>query len=186
MNFRIKLFALLTIFLFASFNTFSQEPGHWESIFGEGESCPYLVPDRDYGTVWQEIDYDDSNWKIGEPGFGFGDGDDVTVLPVGTQSVYIRIAFDVQDLSDISDLYLDMDYDAGFVAYINGTEVARDNVQDPISWNMELNDYYEAIMYTGVHPYRYKLKEFVPSVLVPGKNVLAVEVHSWRAGANDF
>ncbi len=176
----------ITLFIMAYCNSFSQSTGHWESIFGEGEMCPYLVPDRDLGTAWQVIGYDDSDWKIGEPGFGFGDGDDVTVLPVGTQSVYIRIAFDVQDLSDISDLYLDMDYDAGFVAYINGTEVARDNVQDPISWNMELNDYYEAIMYTGVNPYRYKIGEFISSTLVTGENVLAVEVHSWRADANDF
>ena len=177
---------LIILFLIAYTHSFSQSTGHWESIFGEGESCPYLVPDRDLGTTWQEIGFDDSDWKIGEPGFGFGDNDDVTILPVGTQSVYIRIAFDVQDISDITDLYFDIDYDAGFVAYINGTEVARENVEDPISWNMELNDYYEAIMYTGVNPYRYKLKEFVPSVLVPGKNVLAVEVHSWRANANDF
>ena len=98
---------------------------------------------------------------------------------------YIRIPFSTTSL-DIMALTLDIRYDDGFVAYINGTEVARENVQDPISWNMELNDYYEAIMYTGVNPYRYKLKEFVSSVLVSGKNVLAVEVHSWRAGANDF
>jgi len=185
MNIRIIRHFLITLFLIASFNAFSQDI-HWESIFGEGESCPYLVPDRDLGTDWQQIGFDDSQWEIGEPGFGFGDGDDVTVLPVGTQCVYIRIAFDVQDISDITDLYFDVDYDAGFVAYINGTEVARENVQDPISWNMELIDYYEAIMYTGVNPYRYKLKEYVSSVLVPGKNVLAVEVHSWRANANDL
>ncbi len=186
MNNSFIRYIVLIIFIFTSYSSYSQETDHWESIFGEGVSCPYLVPDRDLGTVWQEISYDDSDWKIGEPGFGYGDDDDITILPDGTQSVYIRIAFDVHDISDITDLYFDVDYDAGFVAYINGTEVARENVEDPISWNMELTDYYEAIMYTGVHPYRYKLKEFVNSVLVPGKNVLAVEVHSWRADANDF
>ncbi|MCP4312090.1 MAG: T9SS type A sorting domain-containing protein [Bacteroidetes bacterium] len=186
MKLKIKYLTLLfTGVLFYS-NSYSQESGHWESIFGDGEMCPYLVPDRDLGTAWQEIGYDDSEWEIGEAGFGFGDDDDVTILPKGTQSVYIRIAFDVDNISDITDLYLDMDYDAGFVAYINGTQVARENVQDPISWNMELIDYYEAIMYTGVNPYRYKLGEFISSVLEPGKNVLAVEVHSYRAGANDF
>ncbi len=41
-------------------------------------------------------------------------------------------------------------------------------------------------MYTGVHPYRYKLKEFVSSALVTGKNVLAVEVHNQHAKSNDF
>ena len=182
--FRAGIFTLGLLFS-ANF-AFSQTTYHWESIFGEGDKCPYLVPDRDLGTAWQVIAYDDSDWKIGEPGFGFGDDDDLTILPIGTQSVYIRIAFDVQDISDITDLYFDVDYDAGFVAYINGTEVARENVQDPISWNMELTDYYEAIMYTGVNPYRYRIGEFISSTLVTGENVLAVEVHSWRADANDF
>ena len=183
---KFKKYLLLFIALLVYNFTFSQTSDRWESIFGDGELCPYLVPDRDLGTAWQVIGYDDSDWKIGEPGFGFGDNDDATLLPVGTQSVYIRIPFEVQDISDITDLYLDVDYDAGFVAYINGTEVARDNVQDPISWNMELTDYYEAIMYTGVNPYRFKIGDFISSALVTGENVLAVEVHSWRADANDF
>ncbi len=186
MKIRFKHYVILIILLVAHHNSFSQSPGHWESIFGEGESCPYLVPDRDLGTVWQEIGFDDSDWEIGEPGFGYEDDDDITILPYGTQSVYMRIEFTVQDISDITDLYFDVDYDDGFVAYINGTEVARENVVDPISWNMELSNYREAIMYTGVHPYRYKLKEFVNSVLVTGKNVLAVEVHNQNATSNDF
>ena len=101
MKLRIKYYALLVIFLFIYHSGFSQETAHWESIFGEGESCPYLVPDRDLGTDWQQIDFDDSDWEIGEPGFGFGDNDDVTLLPVGTQSVYIRIPFEVQDISTL-------------------------------------------------------------------------------------
>ena len=71
---------VLIIFIFTSNSSFSQDTDHWESIFGEGESCPYLVPDRDLGTAWQEINYDDSNWEIGEPGFGYGDDDDATEI----------------------------------------------------------------------------------------------------------
>jgi len=186
MNLRIAKNTFIIIFLLASVSSFSQESDRWESIFGDGQTCAYLVPDRDMGTAWQDVGFDDSAWPVGEPGFGFGDNDDVTILPQGTQSVYIRIEFDIDDISEIKDLYFDIDYDAGFVAYINGTQVARENVQDPISWNMELLDYYEAIMYTGVNPYRFKIGDYISSVLVPGKNVLAVEVHSYRANANDF
>lgn len=172
--------------IFVHFNTFSQESDHWESIFGEGDSCPYWVPDRDVGTAWQEISFDDSDWEIGQPGFGYGDDDDVTLLPYGTQSVYMRITFNVQDISDITDLYLDVDYDDGFVAYLNGIEVARENVEDPISWNMELSNYREAIMYTGVSPERWEIGEFIHTALVTGTNVLAVEVHNENASSNDF
>lgn len=79
-----------------------------------------------------------------------------------------------------------MDYDDGFVAYLNGTEVARENVQDPISWNMELDGFREAIMYTGVRPERYELKSFIETALQPGRNVLAVEVHNENASSNDM
>jgi hypothetical protein len=42
-------------------------------------------------------------------------------------SVYLRMPFTVDDVNDISQLLLDMRYDAGFVAYLNGQEVARRN-----------------------------------------------------------
>ena len=179
-------YILLIIFIVSQYNSYSQTPDHWESIFGDGDSCPYLVPDRDIGTAWHNTGFDDSGWEIGLPGFGYEDNDDNTILPYGTQSVYMRIEFTVQNISDIMDLYLDVDYDDGFVAYLNGTEVARENVQDPISWNMELDNYREAIMYTGVNPYRYKLGEFIASDLNTGNNVLAVEVHNQHANSNDF
>jgi hypothetical protein len=42
-------------------------------------------------------------------------------------SVYLRIPFEVTDLSSFNQLTLFMQYDDGFVAYINGTEAARGN-----------------------------------------------------------
>lgn len=179
-------YILTIIFTCSISNSFSQEADHWESIFGDGDTCPYLVPDRDIGTAWQNTGFDDSGWDIGLPGFGYEDNDDNTILPYGTQSVYMRVEFTVQDISDIMDLYLDVDYDDGFVAYLNGTEVARENVEDPISWDMELDNYREAIMYTGAHPYRYKIGEFISSDLNTGTNVIAVEVHNQHDNSNDF
>lgn len=45
----------------------------------------------------------------------------------GNSSSYIRVPFTVADLSAVDQLRLEMRYDAGFVAYINGQEVARRN-----------------------------------------------------------
>ena len=51
-------------------------------------------------------------------------------------SAYVRIPFDVPgDPADFDRLTLSMQYDDGFVAYLNGTEVARRNADDPLSWN---------------------------------------------------
>jgi len=177
---------IILIILFAQIRSFSQSIDHWETLFRTGDSCRYLVPDREVGTEWHFENFDDSGWPLGPSGFGYGDGDDNTLLPVGTQSVYLRVVFTVRQLSDITDLYLDVDYDDGFVAYLNGTEVARENVQDPVSWNMELDGFREAVMYTGVRPERFELKSFIETALQPGRNVLAVEVHNENASSNDM
>ncbi|MDX2431080.1 MAG: hypothetical protein QNK35_09115, partial [Bacteroides sp.] len=70
MSNRFIRFAFLIIFIGGHITSFSQTDDRWESIFGDGVSCPYLVPDQDLGTAWQVIGYDDSDWPIGEPGFG--------------------------------------------------------------------------------------------------------------------
>jgi hypothetical protein len=43
-------------------------------------------------------------------------------------SAYVRVPFDLPAEADIMLLDLNLHYDAGFVAYLNGQEVARDNV----------------------------------------------------------
>ena len=63
-------------------------------------------------------------------GFGYGDGDDTTVLSdmKGNYStVYIRKIFYVSSVIDPKRLKLRMDYDDGFIAYIDGKEFARAN-----------------------------------------------------------
>jgi len=185
MNIKYIQYFSLILFLLAHGNAFSQTTEHWETIVRVGDSCRYIVPDSEI-SGWQEKNFDDSAWKLGKSGFGWADGDDNTLIPEGSRSVYMRFEFTVQNISDVADLFLDMDFDAGFVAYLNGNEVARDNVEDPITWNMDLEYYREAIMYTGVNPERWEIGEFIASELDTGKNVLAVEVHSYRSYANDF
>ena len=50
-------------------------------------------------------------------------------------SAYVRIPFEVTDPADIDALILRMKYDDGFVAYVNGHEVARAGAPDRPSWN---------------------------------------------------
>ena len=72
--------------------------------------------------------FDDALWESGFTGIGYGDGDDVTVLDDMEDSyvtVYFRKTFQVADAAAITSLALEIDYDDGFVAYLNGTEVAR-------------------------------------------------------------
>ena len=53
----------------------------------------------------------------------------------GSVSAYLRIPFDVRDVHEIDSLTLEMQYDDGFVAYLNGTEIARRNAPDELSFD---------------------------------------------------
>ncbi len=50
-------------------------------------------------------------------------------------SIFMRIPFEVADVADLEKLILRMKYDDGFVAYLNGEEVARRNAPAAIVWN---------------------------------------------------
>jgi Lamin Tail Domain/CotH kinase protein len=50
-------------------------------------------------------------------------------------TVYVRSEFDVSSVSSIDTLSLHVQYNDGFVAYLNGQEVARRNAPVSLSWN---------------------------------------------------
>lgn len=50
-------------------------------------------------------------------------------------SAFLRIPFNVADPSAVAGLNLRMKYGDGFIAYLNGEEVARSNAPDPAVWN---------------------------------------------------
>ena len=81
---------------------------------------------------WTLEDFDASEWEVAPSGFGYGDRLDLigTVLDDMEDSyvtVYLRHTFEIDNLAAISSMAFNMDYDDGFVAYINGVEVARRN-----------------------------------------------------------
>jgi len=83
---------------------------------------------------WARPEFDDRGWEAAQAGVGFSDGDDTTLLSdmAGAYStVYLRRVFDVSDRFALSALALTIDYDDGFVAYLNGREVARSHAGPP-------------------------------------------------------
>ncbi len=103
-----------------------------------------LVPNRacwaywddgvDPGTDWAGLDYDDRGWRTGYAELGYGDGDERTVVRFGTDAndkpitTYFRRQFSVPDPSLFTNLILRFKRDDGAVVYLNGQEVARDNL----------------------------------------------------------
>ncbi len=161
---------------------------HWHTVIDMGDEWRYIVPGSELPTTWRGLGFDDSGWYSGPSGFGYGDGDDATVIEP-TMSVFIRKTFIVDDKDDVAQAYLHIDFDDAFIAYINGVEVARANIGNPgeqTPWNAPANNYYhEAKMYQGGHPDAFII-ENVADYLSDGVNVLAIQVHNHSISSSDL
>ncbi|MEM7396644.1 MAG: chitobiase/beta-hexosaminidase C-terminal domain-containing protein, partial [Verrucomicrobiota bacterium] len=116
-------------------------------LAAEGSGGRYLVPSNGLiGTTWTGGQgFDDSGWSNGQSALGFDTGSggydthiftDVSNVLFGiNNSIYLRILFDRDSALDIESLRLNMLYDDGFTAWINGQPVAADRSPASPIWN---------------------------------------------------
>ena len=125
--------------------------------------------ERSFPSGWNQGLTVPERFVTGRAGFGYGDDDDVTRLPAGTVAVLIRTTFEVPDPGAVASLVLGVDYDDGFVAFLNGERVAAANAPlgridftTPAARNHEAGreEYFDLEAHRGL--------------LRAGKNVLAV------------
>jgi len=153
------------------------------SVIDAGDPWKYLKGGSDPGSGWNNVFFDHSFWLEGPTGIGFGDGDDATVLSDMQNNyltVYTRKTFQLTDTSSITAMTLNIDYDDGFVAYINGHEVARSNISGTPSYDSPASGWNEA----GT-PVVFDLTVY-RNILLPGTNVLAIEVHNAEISSSDL
>ena len=156
------------------------------TLINEGDNFKYILPSSEPNSSWKSLNFNDANWSNGNSGFGYADGDDTTVIPNGTQSIYLRKKFSITDIDNIASLILDIDYDDAFVAYINGVEVARANINgNPPAYNAGTTVDREAMIYQGGYPERYEISDF-RSILNEGENILNIQAHNISANSSDF
>ena len=123
--------------------------GKGDAFFGDQAVGRAWVPTSgQYDRQWFKPDFDDVDWSLGQSGAGYerdkgyerfiGDGFDFEHQMHGkATSLYLRFPFDLLNLDAIhsaNQLFLRMKCDDGFVAYINGYEVARSNAPSNLSW----------------------------------------------------
>ncbi len=161
---------------------------HWETIIHNDDTWNYFPGTSEPDADWTSLNFDDSSWESGPGGFGYGDGDDNTILEPMT-SVYMRKTFDVADTSNMSWFIFHADYDDAFVAYVNGIELGRSyNIEGtPPAYDVEITDIHEANLYLGEQPEIYGIpKVLVPLVLNPGENIFTVQVHNANIFSSDM
>lgn len=161
---------------------------HWETAVNEGDNWHYYVGNANPPANWTSLAFDDSVWPSGPGGFGYGDNDDATVLPTGTLSVYYRQIFQVTDANQIKQMVLSMDYDDGFIAYLNGQEIARSStVSGQPNWNTLVGDHEATFYNLNAYPEPFTVSPtLIASFLQNGPNVLAVQVHNALTNSSDL
>ena len=168
-------------------------------LISESAGKRVTVPKRDIGAAWKtEMNYDVSGWQFcsGVPGgVGYDQGSDYQnwiTLDVGNDmsstgnnpntSCYIRIKFSLtdQDLPKYKTLSLQVRYDDGFVAYLNGTKVSWSHAPESPVWNSTSTDTHEA---NGLES--FDISSFAGN-LISGENLLAIQALNTNTSSSDF
>lgn len=180
----MRIIAILFCFLATNL---SAQIDHWETVVQDNDNWKYFTGTSEPASNWPSVTFDDSNWSEGQGGIGYGDGDDNTTI-FFTRALYIRKVFTIEDLSVIESVILDVDYDDGFVAYLNGVELTRQNVSgNPPSYMSFADSEHEAQLYQGGLPYRHVFSEDqVSDLLNEGLNILAIQVHNSTTFSSDL
>ena len=156
-----------------------------------------LVPAGPVADAWRGgATFDDSAWTAvaGSPGgIGYekstGYGGYITcdtgAQMYGLQSTcYVRIPFQFADtVDDLSTVTLRARYDDGFVAFLNGVEIARRNVTGTPMWNssaVTINDDASAVNFEDIPISNFQ------QTLRKGDNVLAIHAMNQPATSSDF
>ncbi|MBN1676817.1 MAG: lamin tail domain-containing protein [Kiritimatiellae bacterium] len=143
----------------------------------------------DLGTAWRASGFDDSRWPDGNAPLGYaaaGEYPDLdTVLSYGDNpdakpiTTYFRKPF-LLDAANVTNLTLAAKYDDGFVAYLNGAEVARGSMPGGT-----IGADTPASSHTAGAYELFNLDAHTGK-LVHGVNVLAVELHQSGPTSSDL
>lgn len=150
----------------------------------------YLDDGSDQGTAWYATEFDDSAWASGPAPLGYSDSNGrapATTNSFGPDTnakyptTYFRQSVQIGDTTSFSAVRLNIERDDGAIVYLNGAELAR--------FNMPTG----AVTYTtfaaananddGGTVFSFAVDR---SLLRPGANVFAVEIHNDSGNSSDI
>ncbi len=148
----------------------------------------YLDDGSDQGTNWRMPAFDDSSWASGRGILGYPADDVRTELHYGTDpgnkfiTYYFRKTINLPDAATYTNLLAEIVHDDGVILYLNGIEAYRDNLPSGTVTASTLAN--TAI--SGGDETTYFAANLDASLLVPGTNVLAVEIHQAQPDSSDI
>jgi len=183
----LRIYIAISCLAIASNFAKAQSIDHWESAIYNTDTWSYYIGDDQVPNSWNAQTFDETSWATGSGGFGYGDNDDNTTI-AQTTSIFIRKEFNISSISSITSAILHADYDDGFVAYLNGTEIARGNMAgNPPAYDALATDIREAELYQGGLPQEYMMEPALwNSLITNGANTLAIQIHNRSATSSDM
>jgi hypothetical protein len=153
--------------------------------FGYGSSFNYLkgIDAVNLSADWYKRDFDDSGWLTGNAPLRYGKGTGGTQFSDMRNSystIYLRSTFTAQSVGNIKKMKFTSNFDDGFVIWINGIEILRQNAPDNLSYNsLALTTHEFNVAYTAqINPLDIQLEE--------GSNVIAVQIFNSTLGSSDI
>ena len=163
----------------------------------ENASKRVLVPTGPVADAWRGgAAFDDAAWTLvtgGPGGVGYERAagyENYITYDVGPQmynigtGCLVRIAFPFQgNTTDVTAMTLRVRYDDGFIAYLNGAEIARRNSPGVPAWNSAataINDDAAAVSFENIPILNFA------QALRKGDNILAIHALNESAGSSDF
>jgi hypothetical protein len=185
----MKMSALKMI-LFIGIFLISQRIYSQATFFVLNGNYKYFMGTTEPDTNWYNPDFKDSSWTQGLRSIGYGVKDDSTIIDTVT-SVYLRIKFTVANKTTIKCANFFADFDDGFVAYLNGKEIARVNLGksgERIFHDRLTDRSHEPILYRNYfEPNGLYLDSItLAQNLVNGDNVMAIQVHNDSIKGSDL
>ena len=107
----------------------------YKLLISQNADWQYLANEHPQGQTWTRRDFDAAKWKTGTAGFGLrhsGVKTELTRERNKPASIYLRREFTVPQADAVTEIGLMIDYRDGFIAYLNGREVARHAVLDVV------------------------------------------------------
>ncbi|MDG1889998.1 MAG: lamin tail domain-containing protein [Verrucomicrobiota bacterium] len=158
------------------------------SLLLQGSTWQYLDGGRKPVPTWRDLSADTENWQRGKAPLGYGDSGMKTAMDFGGTSsdkaitYYFRHVFDIPDPETIHQLTLHLIRDDGAVIYLNGREVARDNLP---GGTIE-HDTRALSAAGGSDESTVRRFQLSSERLLTGQNILAAEVHQASPTSSDL
>lgn len=176
---------LLLCFLYFFLGVSQFQVVYGQADFTFGSSFRYLKGKDalNLDPAWMNPGFDDSTWEEGNAPFRYGDGTGGTLLEDMQYTysvVYMRSSFMAAHVDSLKDFQCFVDYDDGFVVWINGKRVLSKNAPSQLSHDGFSSDLHES----GVE----ELFMLDPNdlELIEGENTLAIQAFNTSLTSTDF